>query len=384
MLSIKHSAIILVVLVLILSTLGIVMLFSTSTFAIKQSGDPYYFIWRQLVWLVIGGIGCIAASCINYKYYEKYIWWIFGATVILLILTLIPGVGTKISGARRWLKLGFMNLQAAEFAKLAIVIFLAFWLSKYQKLSTTWNWGFLMPLVIVGVPLVLIFRQPDLGTAALMGAVSIILLFISGVKMRYILPSVVILPSIVLGIAMAIPNRRERIVAYCRTIFDPEYGKDGINYQVNQALIALGSGGLEGLGLGNSRQKMMYIPEAHTDFIFPVIGEELGLWWTLGIVFCFILLLINGFIISFCAKDRFGMLLAAGITLVISLQAILNIAVVTALLPNKGMPLPFISYGGSSLLVCLIGIGIMINIYRHGVFETEHDPFAIEEKTPRV
>ncbi|MDZ4743599.1 MAG: putative lipid II flippase FtsW [Verrucomicrobiota bacterium] len=380
MFSTKQSAITLVVVVLILTTLGLVMLFSTSAFAMKQSGDPYYFIERQVVFLLLGGVGCIAAACLNYQNYEKYAWWILGATILALILCLIPGLGIKVGGARRWLNLGFTRLQPAEFAKLGVIIFLCFWMAKNYKLVPKWDWGFIYPALIVSVPLALIFLQPDLGTASLIGLVMIILMFIAGTKMRYILPSVILLPSIVLTIALAIPERRARLLSF----LNPENDKDGKGYQVWQALIALGSGGIDGLGLGNSRQKMMYLPEAHNDFIFPVIGEELGLWWTLGIVFCYILIMVCGFMIAVCAKDKFGLYLASGITLLICLQAVINIAVVTNLLPNKGMPLPFISYGGSNLLVCLIGIGILINIYRHGVFIEKHDPFAIAEYTPKV
>ncbi|MDL5050719.1 putative lipid II flippase FtsW [Oscillatoria amoena NRMC-F 0135] len=380
MFSTKQSAPILVVVVLLLTTLGLVMLFSTSAFAIKQSGDAYYFIERQIMFLALGGVGCVVAACFNYRNYEKFAWWILGLTIVALLLCLIPGLGIKVGGARRWLNLGFTRVQPAEFAKLGVMIFLCYWMAKNMKYVGQWNWGFLYPLAIVGVPVALIFLQPDLGTAALIGAAAIILMFIAGTKMRYILPCVIGLPALVLGIAMAIPNRRARLLSF----LDPSSSPDGVNYQINQALIALGSGGIEGLGLGNSRQKMMYLPEAHTDFIFPVIGEELGLWWTLGIIFCYILILVCGFMIALRANDNFGLYLASGITLLMSLQAVINIGVVTALLPNKGMPLPFISYGGSNLLVSLIGVGILINIYRHCVFEEQHDPFAIAESTPKV
>ncbi len=380
MFSTKQSAIMLTVVVFILTTLGLVMLFSTSAFAMKQSGDPYYFIGRQIMFLVLGGIGCIAAACFNYQNYEKYAWWIFGITIVILLLCLIPGLGIKVGGARRWLSLGFTRLQPAEFAKLGVIIFLCFWMAKNYKLASKWNWGFIYPSLLASIPLGLIFLQPDLGTAFLIGLVMVVLLFIAGTQLRYILPSIFLVPGIVLAIALMIPNRRARLLSF----LDPTSDTSGMNYQIHQALIALGSGGRDGLGLGNSRQKMMYLPEAHTDFIFPVIGEELGLWWTLGIVFCYILIMVSGFMIAVCAKDKFGLYLASGITLLISLQAVINIAVVTALVPNKGMPLPFISYGGSNLIVCMVGVGILINIYRHGVFMAEHDPFAIADYTPKV
>jgi len=356
------------------------MLYSSSSPTKKQSGDPYFYVKRQAVWLVVGMVGCIAAARTDYHKLDKYKWWIFGAGVVLLGLCFVPGIGVSINGSRRWLRILGFTVQPSEFAKLSIVVFLAYWLHRNQLKMANWKIGMLYPLAIISVPLILILMERDLGATALIGAVALCLLFIGGSSPRSLMPVAVAGFGGLLTLAILMPNRLKRLFAF----LDPEGHKSDAGYQVWQGLIAIGSGGLEGLGLGNSRQKWSYLPEPHTDFIFPVIGEELGLRVTLIIVVAYIVLLMCGTMITICSRDRFGMILGAGIVLLISLQAMINIGVVTAMLPNKGMPLPFISYGGSNMVMNFIGIGILMNIFRQGIYVTTHDPFSVADFTPKI
>ncbi|MDX2227120.1 MAG: putative lipid II flippase FtsW [Verrucomicrobiae bacterium] len=376
----KHCGIYLLVVVLMLLTLGYVMLWSTTGPAARQMANPYNFVGRQGIWIVLGLVGMIVAACYDYNHYQKHAWWIYGMACFMLFLTLIPHIGANINGARRWIRLGSITLQASEFGKLATVILISHWLTLYYRKLQTWNWGFVFPWVLAVVPILLIGVAPDLGTATLLGMVVLAMMFIAGTRMRYLVPGVVTALGCLTVAVVMMPERLARIFAFLW----PELNKTGKGYQVYQGLIALGSGGMNGVGLGESRQKFKYIPEAHTDFIFPVIGEELGLWATLLIVFAFLVLMMSGLMIVMTAKNKFGQMLASGITLMICLQAIINIGVVTSMIPNKGMPLPFISYAGNNLLINLIGIGILLNIYRQGNYVPDHDPLTVPEYTPKV
>ena len=341
-----------------LVTLGMVMLFSTSAFAQDSHGDPYYFLKRQLIWMVLGLGACFAGAFIDYHFWRKTwkIW--FGVSVLLLALCFVPHVGLRINGSHRWIKLGFFPFQPSELAKIAGVFFLAWWFSREETKPGKFLQGFVIPGAVVGLLVGLIAREVDLGTSALIGATALALCFIAGANWGIILGFFGLGLGGLLGIAMLIPERAARMM----TFLNPEGDKLGKGLQQWQALIAFGSGGFDGLGLGNGRQKLLYLPYAHTDFIFPMIG----LPFTWAVVMGYILIILCGGLIASNAKDRFGKLLATGILLLISLQAAVNIGMTTSLLPNKGMPLPFISYGGSNLAVCLFMVGILVNIHRIG------------------
>lgn len=361
----RKSAYILFLAVLIMLVIGIVMLFSTSAFARQSHGDVYYFIKRQSIWLGLGFVGCAFAALVDYHFWQRT-WWIwFGLALIALALCYVPHLGMRINGSRRWIGLGPAAFQPSELAKLAAIFFLAAWFACHEKSSSHPLLGFLIPLVVVGVLLVLIVGEVDLGTTALIGATALVLMFVAGTNPALLgLLSLAGLGSIAL-VAVKMPERMGRLTAF----LDLKNSQQADGLQQMQALIAWGSGGVEGLGLGNGRQKMLYLPYAHTDFIFPMIGEELGLRFSLVVVFLFVVMIVCGTMIALHAKDRFGLLLASGVVSLLALQAAVNIGVTTSLLPNKGLPLPFVSYGGSNLVTCLFGIGLLLNIYRQAVLE---------------
>jgi len=345
-----------------LVALGVVMLFSTSAYAQESHGDIYYFVKKDAFWLVVGVSVCVLGALTDYHLWRASwkIW--FGVSVLLLTLCFVPHIGMKINGSHRWINLHVTNFQPSELAKIAAVFFVAWWFSREETNPRKFLDGFVIPFGIVAILIGLIAKEVDLGTAALIGSTTLALCFIAGAN--WILIASLFGAGIagLLGVAMLIPERAARMMSFMH----PEADKLGKGLQQWQALIAFGSGGFEGLGLGEGRQKMLYLPYAHTDFIFPMIGEELGLLFTWLVVFGFILIILCGGLIASNAKDRFGKLLATGILLLISLQAAVNIGMTTSLLPNKGMPLPFISYGGSNLAGSLFMVGILVNIHRIG------------------
>jgi cell division protein FtsW len=352
----KAAVTMLVFCVAALLALGMVMLYSSS---MAQAGAR--LLLMQLVWCAVGLGLCLAATLIDYRWLKKFAWPLFGVAVALLVLVLVPPIGLKVNGARRWLHAGTFRFQASELAKLALIIALAWYGEHYQRQMPTWKRGIVIPAAFIGVILALVFIEPDRGTTILLGSVSAVMLIIAGVRWMYIVPPVA-LALAGLGVSLARdPMRARRIFSW----LDLEAHKSGVGYQAYQAMIALGAGGWTGLGLGNGRQKMGFVPENHTDFIFSIIGEELGLITTLLVVIGFVGVIVCGIYIALNARDTFGMLLGSGITFLIGLQAFINIGVVTSALPNKGLPLPFISYGGSNLLMMLVAVGILLSIARH-------------------
>jgi cell division protein FtsW len=358
----RKSVYLLLFAVCALVVLGLVMLFSTSAFARDAHGNPVYFVKRQVIWLCVGLVVCAVAARLDYHIWQRS-WWIwYTLSVVLLLLCFVPPIGLRINGSARWIDLGFASFQPSELAKLACITGLAWWFSRIEGGEGEFRRGFIIPWAGVGVLLVLIAPEVDVGATALIGTTAFAIMFVAGTRIRYLVP-VIVLGAVLLAVAiMHMPERTGRFLAF----LDPEqYPADA--YQTQQGLIALGSGGVEGLGLGNGRQKNGFLPYAHTDFIFPMVGEELGLRGTLLVVFAYISLMVAGGVIAIHARDRFGLLLGFGFVALIGFQAGVNIGVTTSLLPNKGMPLPFISYGGSNLVLCLLGVGIMINIYRSGI-----------------
>ena len=362
----RKSAYILFLAVLGLLVIGIVMLFSTSAYARDSHGDVYFFIKRQAIWIGIGLVGCVFAALVNYQFWQKTWWLWFAVALAALALCYIPHIGMRINGSRRWVGYGLITFQPSELAKIATIMFLAAWFARGEKPNGTVLSGFIIPLAIISVPAALVLGEVDLGTTALIGATAFVVMFIAGTNPLWLGGLAVTGLGGLLVVATQISERMGRLSAFLH----PQNYKDDAGLQQMQALIAWGSGGMEGLGLGNGRQKMLYLPYAHTDFIFPIIGEELGLRFSLLVVFLFIVIIVCGIMIALHARDRFGLLLGCGIVSLLALQAAVNIGVTTSLLPNKGLPLPFISYGGSNLAACMFGVGVLVNIYRQGILES--------------
>jgi len=378
----RKSAYILFLAVLGLLVIGIVMLFSTSAFALDSHGDVYFFIKRQAIWFGIGLVVCTFVALIDYHFWNRTWWLWFALALVTLTLCYFPHIGMRINGSRRWVGLGQFTFQPSELAKLTAVFFLAAWFSRYEKAGNNVIYGFLIPLAIISLPAGLILGEVDLGTTALLGTTAFVVMFVAGANPLWLgIISFVGLSAIAV-VATQISERMGRLSAFLH----PQNFKEDAGLQQMQALIAWGSGGMEGLGLGNGRQKMLYLPYAHTDFIFPIIGEELGLRFSLLVVFLFVVIIVCGIMIALHAKDRFGLLLGCGVVSLLALQAAVNIGVTTSLLPNKGLPLPFISYGGSNLVTCLFGIGLLLNIYRQGILEPPHKRPTIAQVriTPRI
>ena len=348
--------------VAVLVSIGIVMLFSTGAFAPDSHGDQFRFLKKQSFWLGVGFIGAVACALIDYHWWQKsWMFWL-GVSVILLILCFVHPIGMRLNGSSRWIQVGALTFQPSELAKFGAIFFIGWWFSKFESVQHRLLPGIVAPLAVVAVLLALIAAETDLGSTTLIGMTVLLMMFVAGANCRYLGLMVALGIGGIFTLAWRISERQGRLLAFIH----PDLYEKTEGHQQFMSLIALGSGGIEGLGLGNGRQKMSYLPYAHTDFIFPVIGEELGLRVTLVIIFCYLLILTAGTLISLNAKDRFGMLLGFGCTFVVGLQALVNIGVTTSLLPNKGLPLPFISYGGSNLFFCLICIGMLINVYRQG------------------
>ena len=360
----QKAAVTLLLATLLLLTIGVVMLFSTSSLTARDRyGDANYLLKRQLVWLAVGGVGCVAAAGLPYPKLRGKCGVVLAVAAVLLLLVLIPHVGVKVGGARRWLGLGGFRFQPSEFAKLALVVWLAHYLAREKRRLHLFHRGFVVPLAATGLVLLLVLAEPDFGSTALLGLVALAMMFIAGVRLAYLAPTVLAGLTAFTVLIWHSPVRAARLLAF----LDLEKYKAGTGYQVWQAVLAFGSGGWDGLGLGNSRQKMFYLPEAHTDFIFPIVGEELGLIGTLAVLLLFVALVAAGVVISLRTTDLFGQYLGLGITMLVALQALINIGVVTAWLPTKGLPLPFISFGGSNLMMNLFAVGVLLSLCRHGV-----------------
>jgi cell division protein FtsW len=358
----KQSAYILVLAVAVLVTVGLVMLYSTGAFAPDSHGDQFNFLKKQSFWLGVGLVFSILLALLDYHRLERFWYILFPISLGLLVLCFVRPIGMRVNGSWRWIHAGPVTFQPSELAKLVAIIFVAWWFSKFETKCKGVLMGLIYPVGIVVTLLVPILLETDLGTTLLIGGTVLLIMFVAGASPKFLGPLVVVGVAALLGIAWHIAERQGRLLAFLH----PDQYQEKEGHQQWMGLIAFGSGGVEGLGLGNGRQKMLYLPYAHTDFIFPVIGEELGLRVTLVVVFCYLLIVTSGILISLNAKDRFGMLLGFGCTAILGLQAAINIGVTTSLFPNKGLPLPFISYGGSNVFFCLICVGILINIYRQG------------------
>jgi cell division protein FtsW len=343
--------------VVFLTFFGLFMIYDASSFvAFRDFADKYHYVKDQIFWIVLGLGALVFFSYFDYhRFYNLAIPILIGS-VGLLLLVFIPGIGVKLLGARRWIDLKFTLLQPSEFVKLALAIYLAAWFSSKEKGRL---WAFLLLLSFV---LLLVILEPDMGTATIILFEAISIYFLSGAKVIYFVYLAPIIALVGLIVAKLEPYRAARLAAFLNVHQDIETS----SYHVKQILIALGSGGLTGVGFGNSLQKYAYLPENTTDSIFAIIAEELGFLGATAIIFVFIFMVWRGFRIALTAKDTFGKLLAGGITTFLAGQVLVNLSAQVALVPLTGIPLPFISYGGSALIINLTAIGILLNISRQG------------------
>lgn len=336
-----------------LGCFGLLAVFNSSVvMAFREFGDEYHFIKNQFVFMVAGFTGLLIISKIPYQRWYKLSIPLLFATLVMLLAVFIPGVGVHTLGAKRWINLGFFSIQPTEIAKLALVIYLSAWFSRREK-------GRFLPfLTLLAVVVGLVILQPDLGTALIITAIAFVLYFLSGAPLIHF---VFIVPFVLVGavgLAVVAPYRLARVITFLNPANDPL----GMSYHIRQILIALGSGGLFGLGFGKSRQKYEYLPEANTDSIFAIIAEEIGFAGVLILLMVILFIIVRAFAISSHAPDRFGQLLANGIGIWFAIQVIINVSSMVALVPLTGVPLPLVSYGGSNLVSLLLGFGILLNI----------------------
>ena len=335
--------------------IGLVVLYSTSS---ARGSDPHFFLKRQLTWLLVFGVPSFyAASMLDYRIWRKWCWPLLIGCAILLVLVLVPGIGIRVKGSARWLGFGPIRIQPSEFAKIAIIASMAAYMSRFGRQGHQLLKGLIYPLAGLGFFALLLILEPDYGATILIVSIGVAIMFAGGTRITYLL----VVSAVGLGGVGALifqnPNRLGRVMGF---LFPEQYPDQA--YHLTQSLYAFYRGGLTGVGLGNSMQKRFYLPEAHTDFIFAIIGEELGLLASSAVLLLFVFYFVCGMLISFRAQDSFGRLLAFGITMMIGLQAAVNIAVVTGLAPTKGLALPFISYGGSNLISSLILTGILLSV----------------------
>src|SRR3990167_2830561 len=347
----------------IIILVGLVMLSSASSVvAFETFGDTNYYLKHQFLYgILLGGIALFVFSKIDYRVWKRYSFLLLVVTIFLLIIVLIPGIGYEYLGARRWINIGGVLFQPTEVAKLTFLIYLATWLEKREKHVENFAYGFLAFIFLLGIVSILILLEPNMSTMIIIAVISLVVYFVGGAHVKHL--SILGVGGIGLFILLAkiAPYRAARF----KVFLNPELDPLGIGYHINQALLAIGSGGIFGQGLGHSRQKYNYLPEVTSDSIFAIIAEELGFIIAIGIIALFIALMIRGFKISRQASDMFGKLVAAGITAWITFQAFVNIGSMLSLLPLTGIPLPFISYGSSSVLTLMAAFGILLNISKH-------------------
>lgn len=350
--------------VITLMMIGLIMILSASSIrAYSMYGDSYYLFKHQLTWSILGIFAMIFFMNVDYHLYKRFAKLIILITVIGLIIVLIPGIGHVAGGSRRWVGIGPIQVQPSELAKLGVVIYLAHYLSTKQERLKSFINGLMPPLIILAIIFGLILLEPDLGTGVTIGGTFFLMLFAAGARFSHLVTLGIGSIPLVLFFILSEDYRRERLLSFLNPWADPL----DTGYHIIQSLLALGSGGIFGVGLGKSKQKFLYLPEPGTDFIFAVLGEELGLIGTLLVLGLFFLFLWRGLRIATSVPDLFGSILAVGLTVMVVLQAIINIGVVTSSMPITGITLPFISYGGTSLVIMLSGVGILLNISRHTI-----------------
>jgi len=370
----RYSSIALCLAVAALVALGLVMLASTSAWVPRH--EPYHFLERQVQMVGLGMLAAIAAVYVSPDLLRRFWPWMLAAICVLLALCFVPGVGVEIYGSKRWVDLRILEFQPSEPAKIVTVIALAAWFARWQtEVRTFWR-GFFIPGVLAGVPILLIAAETDVGTALSLSVAVGAVLFCVGTRLRFTVPTALLVGALAVWFVMNDGNRFTRIEAW----LDLEAHQLGKGQQQWRSLLALGNGGPWGVGLGNGLEKFGNLTFAHIDFIFPVIGEELGLPFTLGVVFCYVLIAIGGVGIAVQANTVFNRCLALGLTCLIVVPAMVNIGVTTAVLPNDGLPLPFVSYGGTSLVFSLGAVGMLVGIHRR-TREVEAREFPLGRET---
>jgi cell division protein FtsW len=349
--------------VLALVGLGLVMVYSASAIAAQEKvGDSFHYLKRQVAAAGIGLLGMAVAMKLGYRRFARLAYPLLMIAFAGLILVLLPGVGTSIGGARRWIRALSFSLQPAEFAKFAWVLYLAFSLAKKREKVATFSIGLLPHLAVLSLLVALCMAEPDFGSSIGLIFLMFTLLFAAGAKLSYLIGSVLVAIPIAYHAIASSPYRMQRVLAF----LDPWAHRHDVGYQVAESLISIGSGGLFGLGLGDGRQKLFFLPEAHTDFIFAMIGEELGLLGVAAVIALYGIIIWRGIRAALCAPEVFGTYLGLGITSLVAFQAIVNMGVAMGLVPTKGLTLPFVSYGGTSLAVLMASAGVLLSISASG------------------
>jgi len=346
--------------VVALVAFGVVMVFSASAvFADSRYDNPFHFFVRQSVFALMGLAICFTVARFDYHGYRR---WTYPAlfVAVLLLLMVVLGLGRAAGGAARWIAVGPVNIQPAEAAKLALILWLAYSLSKKAEQIRSFEIGFLPHALVAGFLMLLCLKQPDFGSAVMIGMLTFVLLFTAGARLGYLLGAVMLAAPVVYALIAFSPYRMKRIEAF----LEPFEHRYGIGYQIAESLMSFGAGGATGVGIGDSRQKLLFLPEAHTDFISAIVGEELGFVGIALLLGAYVLLVVRGLRAAHHAADDYGAYLAIGITMFLGMQAFTNLAVAMGMLPTKGLVLPFMSYGGSSLLVNCAAVGILLNVSR--------------------
>ena len=345
--------------VVALTLIGLVMVFSASgVLAETRFRDSTYFLQRQGIWLTLGFLILFVTARLDYGLWQSLTSQLLACCVALLVLVLF--IGVEVNGARRWLHATWFSIQPSELTKLAVVLYLAAYIAKPGFRIHEWRAGFLPPVLVVGSLCVLIVIEPDFGSAVVVGTVMLGLLYLAGARYLHLLGLLLLLVPVIGGLVARSPERWERLVSF----WDPWLDASGSGYQLVQSFLALEHGGVFGVGLAQGRQKLLYLPEGHTDFVLALVGEELGLIGTTALLVLFGVLVVKGFRVAAQARDTFGRYLALGITLLLGVQVLMNAGVVCGLLPTKGLTLPFVSYGGSSLLTSMMAIGLLLSVAR--------------------
>ncbi len=358
----RSPDIILLIVTLILVTVGTVMIYSSSSImAMERFKDGQFFLKKQLFFVTIGLLTMLLMTRIPYEELKKFAYPGVIISIVLLTLVLIPKIGVRVGGAARWLKVGFFTFQVSELVKIFVVLFLAHFLTRKAMYAKELMRGVIIPLGVTMFLVGLIVVEPDFGTAVLIMLILMLMLYLAGSRVRYLAGLVAMLIPVGVSLLFYKSYRVERLM----TFLDPWRDPQNSGFQIIQSLISFGSGGTFGVGVGDGRQKLFYLPEPHTDFILSIIAEESGFIGVTVIVCLFAVFVIRGFMISFKAPDKFSTLLAAGLTMIIALEAFVNIAGVMGLIPLKGLALPFLSYGGTSLIMSLTSVGILLNISAH-------------------
>lgn len=358
----ERPDILILVIALILVTIGTAMIYSSSSIlAMERFKDAQFFLKKQIFFVVIGMGVMVLMTKLDYHYLKKLAYPGIILSIILLLLIFIPPLGIRAGGARRWLNLGFFSFQVTELVKICIVLFLAHFLTRKANYLKIFSRGILIPLLVTFLIIALIALEPDFGAAVMIATILMLMLFLAGCRITHLAGLMALLIPAAVWMIMFKSYRIDRLKVFLNPWNDP--GNKG--FQIIQSLLSFGSGGAFGVGIGDGMQKLFYLPEPHTDFILSVIAEESGFVGVAVIIFLFVVLIIRGFMVAFRAPDLFGTLLAAGLTMVLAMGAFINIAGVMGLIPLKGLTLPFLSYGGTSLVMSLVAVGILLNISSH-------------------